>query len=149
MSWQAEPTGEASSDPETTDAVVLAPARPVIVEVAAAILIIGGAFGLLAKLFDPLVPASALGFDPVLLIAITLDVLALVSGVLLRTGRTWIVAANVAAVLAFLHLVTVTVAGIAFATAYLAVVAACFLSRGWIEAMKDWRIARFEARLSR
>lgn len=149
MTWRAESTGEDASDLDTTTSVVPAPSRPLLVDFGAAILIIGGAFGLLAKLFDPLVPASALGFDPVLIIATTLDVLAIVAGVLLRTGRTWIVAANVAAVLAFLHLVTVSVAGIAFATAYLAVVAACFLSRGWIEAMRDWRIARFEARLSR
>lgn len=149
MTWRADSTGEASSDPDTTEAVGSAPARPLLVEFGAAILVIGGAFGLLAKLFDPLVPGAALAFDPVLILAIVLDVLAIAAGVLLRTGRTWIVAANLAAVLAFLHLVSQSVAGIAFAAAYLAVVAACFLVRDWFDAMKDWRIARFEARLTR
>ncbi len=35
------------------------------------------------------------------------------------------------------------------AMAYLVVVTACFVTRGWFEAMRDWRVATFEARLTR
>ena len=154
MSWQTDSTtGEPTSDIDATEHVGLpAPARPLTVVFGSAVLVVGGLFGVVQKVLNPLVaPAELAGvgvaFAYVLLLG--LDVLSIVAGVLLRRGQTWILAANVAAVYAFIHLAIVTLTGVIFSAIYLAVVVACFVARDWFEAMRAWRVARFEARLTR
>ena len=152
MSWPAGSGAEDGLDAEALDRAVPPPppARPLAVEFATAVVGIGGAFGLLEKLFNPLGSPTQLPLaDPLYLALLGLDVVAIVAAILLRRGTTWIVAANVAAIYAFLHVVIPTPTGIIFSAIYLAVVVACFLARDWFEAMRDWRVARFEARLSR
>jgi len=109
--------------------------RPVLVELGAAILIVGGAaqlllrVGALAQGFDvPALPA-ALGFG--------IDTLAIVVGLLLRAGIGWIVCLNVVAVLAFvdfreLVLSASPVAGLFLALDSLALVAIA-RHRDWFE----------------
>lgn len=151
MSWQTESaTGEDTADPDVADGVVPPPRRPLLVEFATAVLVVGGSFGVLQKVFTPLVAPTELGaIDPLFAFLFVLDVVSVVSGLVLRTGRSWIPAANVAAVYAFLHLATLTPTGVALTAVYLAVVVACFLSRAWFDGMRDWRVARFEARVTR
>jgi hypothetical protein len=76
--------------------------RPAAVELAAAILIIGGILGLIGAL------GGAAGLPPgtgaLLAVTIALDVSSIVVGALIRMGRLWIVAVNYVAVLAFLDL---------------------------------------------
>jgi hypothetical protein len=76
--------------------------RPAAVELAAAILIVGGILGLVGALGG----AAALpaGTGLLLAVTITLDVASIVVGVLIRTGRLWILAVNYVAVVGFLDL---------------------------------------------
>jgi hypothetical protein len=76
--------------------------RPALVELAAAILIVSGVLGMLGAVGG----ASFLPAGTELLFAasIALDVASVAVGVLVRTGRLWIVAVNYVAVLGFLDL---------------------------------------------
>ncbi|HZM73412.1 MAG TPA: hypothetical protein VFC71_08525 [Candidatus Polarisedimenticolia bacterium] len=148
MSWQADSaTGEATADVDVAAVAIPAPRRPLLVEFGTAVLVVGGAFGVLQKVFTPLIAATA--FDPLFAFLFALDAVSVIAGIVLRTGRSWIPAANVAAVYAFLHLATQTPTGVALTAVFLAVVVACFASREWFDAMRDWRVARFEARATR
>ena len=151
MSWQVDSTsGEITSDIDAAERVGSPPRRPLLVEFGTAILVVGGAFGVLEKVLIPSVaPVQPGSIDPVFALLLGLDLLSIVAGVTLRRGQTWVLGANVAAVYAFLHLAIPTPTGIVFSAVYLAVVTACFLSREWFEAMKAWRVAVIEARLSR
>lgn len=151
MSWQTGSTsGEETADPDVADRTTSAPQRPLPVEFATAVLGIGGAFGIVQKLLSPtILPTGLSAFDVLYVGLIVLDVVAVVAAVRIRQGRSWILAANVAAVYAFLHLATFALTGIVLSIVYLAVVAACYLSREWFDGMRDWRVARFEARPTR
>jgi hypothetical protein len=151
VSWQAGSTsGEETDDPDVTEGVTSAPRRPLTVEFGTAVLGIGGAFGIVQKLLAPaILPTGITGFDSLYVLLIVLDVIAVVAAIRLRQGSGWILAANVAAVYAFLHLATFALTGIVLSVVYLAVVAACYLSREWFDGMRDWRVARFEARTTR
>lgn len=153
MSRQIDAHGaDPEPDPDSLDTVSrpLAPRRPLLVEFTTAVLVVGGVFGFLQKVANPLVSApSPLALDPILIVALALDGLSIAAGVLVRSGRSWVVAANVAAVFAFLNLTLQNVQGVAFGALYLFVVAACFLSRDWFTAMANWRAAIVEARLRR
>lgn len=150
MSWQSESAaGEETSDVEVADGAVAPPRRPLVVEFGTAILVIGGAFGLMQKVLAPFIVTNELAIDPLLAFLFGLDVVSVVAGYLLRTGRSWVLAANVAAIYAFLHLATQTPTGVVLSAVYLGVVVACFLARDWFNAMRDWRVARLEARSTR
>ena len=89
-------------DGEPVDPEPLRPARPPVIELAAAILIVGGVLGLigLASAAGSL-PA---GIGPFIVMTILLDAGSIVVGLLVRVGRLWVVAINYAAVLGFLDL---------------------------------------------
>jgi hypothetical protein len=74
--------------------------RPAAVELAAAILIVGGILGLVGAFAG----AAALppGTGLLLLVTIALDAASIVVGLLIRTGRLWLVAVNYVAVVGFL-----------------------------------------------
>lgn len=82
-----------------TDATVMPPPerppRPILVEIAAAILVVGGLTSLIGALAAP-------GLVGVLFTA--LNVAMIVLGLLIRHGRAWVVAINVVAVALFLEL---------------------------------------------
>jgi hypothetical protein len=151
VSWQTGSTsGEETSDPDVADRTTSAPQRPSPVEFASAVLGIGGAFGIVQKVLSPtILPTGLSAFDVLYVGLIVLDVVAVVAALRLRQGSSWVLAANVAALYAFLHLATFAPTGIVLSAVYLAVVVACYLSRDWFDAMRDWRVARFEARATR
>jgi hypothetical protein len=72
------------------------------VELAAAILIVGGIFNLIGAVLGAF--SSAATTDPFLWLTSALNVTSLVLGVLTRSGRAWLVTLNYAAVLGFLDL---------------------------------------------
>jgi hypothetical protein len=115
------------------------PSRPAAVELAAAILIVGGAVGLIG-LF---VSASSLppGTEPFVGLTLLLDTGAIVVGLLIRLGRFWILAVNYAAVLGFIDLLGAGGSPLALmlGIADIAVVVILFLHRPWFDAMRQRR----------
>ena len=103
------------------------PARPILVELAAAILIVGGLTSLIGSLAAP----GLLGIA-----FVALNVVMVVLGVLIRRARAWVVAVNVVVVALFLE---VTALPSAFAIVFIildAIVLAALIShRAWF----DWR----------
>jgi hypothetical protein len=78
------------------------PARPAAVELAAALLIVGGAISAIAAVSN--VSSLPPGVEPILALTVALAIGSIVVGVLVRLGRVWLVAVNYAAVLGFLDL---------------------------------------------
>jgi len=109
------------------------PPRPALVELSAAILIIGGAVDLATGIS----PFQAGGF-PLGTLFLALDVLTIVVGLLIRAGRGWILALNVTAIALFLEL-TALPSPIALLMALLdaLVMFTLFRHRAWFE----WRPA--------
>jgi hypothetical protein len=115
------------------------PSRPAVVELAAAILIVGGVIGLFGALTAaPRLPAGA---EPLLFLTIVLDVGAIVCGVLIRTGRAWVVAVNYVAVLAFLDLLAAASSPLALmiGVGNLAAVVIVLWHKSWFDAVGRWR----------
>ena len=140
MSRQVESlTTETGPDDEPERA---RPPRPPLVELAAAILIVGGTIGLVGALTAPTLPTGSEGF---LALTVALDVGSIVVGVLVRTGRLWIVDVNYVAVLGFLDLVSAAsgspIALVLGVTNVLAVVI-LVANKPWFDAMADWRAER-------
>ncbi len=103
------------------------PARPILVELAAAILIVGGLTSLVGSLAAP----GLLGIA-----FVGLNVAMVILGVLIRRGRAWLVAVNVAAVALFLEVTALPSAfAIVFAVLDGIVLAALLRHRAWF----DWR----------
>jgi hypothetical protein len=94
---------DADSRPLTDEEPTLVrPRRPALIELAAALLIVAGIFGLMGLLQpDPNQPA---GFEPLILLTVVINAGQIVVGVLIRAGRLWILAVNYVAVLGFLDL---------------------------------------------
>lgn len=103
------------------------PARPILVELAASILIVGGLTSLIGSLAAP----GLLG-----LAFVALNVVMIALGVLIRRARAWVVAVNVVVVALFLE---VTALPSAFAIVFIVldaiVLAALIRHRAWF----DWR----------
>ncbi len=122
---------------EPTDQTVLPeparPRRPVLIEIAAAILIIGALMS-----FVGTVGYQVGGGDvgPIGVLVLGLNLLTVVVGFLIRGGRAWVLAINVVAIALFLEL-TALPSGLAFILATLdsIVLFALFRHRGWF----DWR----------
>lgn len=103
------------------------PDRPVLVELAAAILIVGGLTSLIGSLAAP-------GIVAILLVA--LNVVMVVLGVLIRRGRAWLIAVNVVAVALFLEITALPSAfAIVFALLDAVVLVALIRYRAWF----DWQ----------
>jgi hypothetical protein len=129
-----DPDGEAPAPP---------PSRPARVELAAAILIVGGAVGLVGALLrdGSVGPASG---DPFLFLTLGLNVGSIVAGVLVRIGRLWIVVVNYVAVLGFLDLLAAGTSPLALmlGLADLLVVVILFLDKGWFDEVRTKRSRR-------
>lgn len=103
------------------------PDRPVLVELSAAILIVGGLTSLIGSLAAP-------GIVAILLVG--LNVAMVILGVLIRRGRAWLIAVNVVAVALFLELTALPSAfAIVFALLDAIVLIALLRHRAWF----DWR----------
>lgn len=114
--------GDQSIVPPTTR-----PARPILVELAAAILIVGGLTSLIGSLAAP-------GILAILLVGLNVGMVVL--GVLIRRGQAWLIAVNVVAVALFLELTALPSAfAIVFAVLDAVVLVALIRHRAWF----DWR----------
>jgi hypothetical protein len=115
------------------------PARPGAVELAAALLIVGGALGVVGFFVGG--GSTLSGLEAVSLVTLGLNLAQIVVGLLLRVGRLWLVAVNYVAVLAFLDLLASGVSPLALmlAAAEILVVVILFAQRPWFEAMRAWR----------
>jgi hypothetical protein len=78
------------------------PARPIAIELAAALLIAGGAVNVIGDMSS--IPSLPPGTEPLFFLTIALAIGSIVVGLLIRLGRAWVVAVNLAAVLGFLDL---------------------------------------------
>lgn len=108
--------------------------RPVLVELASAILVVGGAINLLLSV-DVLMRLAQQGTDilPLTGITIALSTLVLALGLGVRFGRLWLVTVNIVAVLGFLELLSQTPIGTLFGVLDVFVVLALVRERPWFE----------------
>lgn len=120
-----------------------APPRPVLVEVASAIMIVGGALNLLLSV-EVLVRLAqeGTGIGELTVITIALATLTLALGLAVRYARGWLVTVNVVAVIGFVELLSQTPVGLLFGILDVLVVLALVRERPWFEASA---LARAEA----
>jgi hypothetical protein len=112
-----------------------------LIETAAAIFVVGGAIGLIQTVFVDLAAVDlSAGLPPTVILGIVLDGLSVAVGLLIRSGRSWVLSLNVAAVYAFLYLSSLpNPVGLAFGLADLFVVGILVYRRAWFDAMAAWR----------
>lgn len=110
-------------------------------EAAAAILLVGGVLGIAETVIagaDRIGGTEGLPADVV--VGFALNGIAIAAGVLLRTGRSWAICLNVAAIYAFLYLSSFpNPLGIVLGAADLYVVGVLVYQRRWFDAMAAWR----------
>jgi hypothetical protein len=117
----------------------LRPERPGPVELAAAILIVGGALGMLSGLASL---AQAPGTSPTLaLVTVVLNLFQVALGLFVRHGRLWLLTVNYAAVVGFLDLLagTASVTSLILGLGEVVVVIVLLASKPWFDAMRRWR----------
>ena len=122
------------------------PARPAVVELAAAILIVSGVLcivGALGAASD--LPA---GTEVILVVTAMLNIGSLIIGVLVRTGRAWLVAVNYVTVLGFLDFTGAPTSGLALllGIADVIVVVILLMQKPWFDAMRTARRRAKETR---
>lgn len=115
------------------------PARPGTIELAAALLIVGGILGVVG-FFAASAPEPA-GLVAASLLTLLLNLAQIAVGLMLRIGRLWLLAVNYVAVLAFLDLLAsgASPLSLMLAVAEIVVVAILFAKRPWFDAMRAWR----------
>lgn len=107
------------------------PRRPVIIELASAILIVGGITSILGAAGWAISGGQT---GPVGVLVMLLDILTIVVGVLIRSGRAWVVAINVVAIALFLELTALPSAfAIVFVVLDSIVLYALFRHRTWFD----------------
>ena len=123
------------SDPKPVDR-----RRPVLIELASALLVVGGAVDLLLSIQVLLILAQR-GESIGVLAAITiaLATASLAMGIAIRFGRLWLVTINVAAVLGFLELLSATPVGIVFGAIDVFIVIALTREKPWFDWLADRR----------
>jgi uncharacterized membrane protein len=124
-------------------AVELPPApRPAPIELAAAILIVGGVLGVVGAVAAA--PGLPPGTEAVLALTVVLDIGSVVIGLLIRMARAWVVAVNYVAVLGFLDLMAAGGSGLALilGVADVFVVVLLFVHKPWFDARRRHRDAR-------
>jgi hypothetical protein len=103
------------------------PRRPILIEVASAILIVGGLTGFAGVL-------SVTG--PLQVLVLTINLLTIVVGILIRAGRGWVLAINVVVIAIFLEITALgTTFGIVFLALDSIVLFALLRHRPWF----DWQ----------
>lgn len=124
------------------------PPRPPAVELAAALLIVGGAISVLGALCS--VSSLPAGTELILALTIALAVGSIVVGLLVRLGRLWLVAVNLATVLGFLDLLGAGASPVALmlGLADIVVVVILFRHKPWFDELRGRRSAHESARIS-
>jgi hypothetical protein len=117
--------------------------RPVLVEAASAILVVGGAVNLLLSV-DVLIKLAQGGTEIAVLtlITIALATLNLALGLAIRFGRGWLVTLNVVAVFGFLELLSATPVGLFFGALDVLVVLGLAREKPWFDWMAAERAAQ-------
>lgn len=115
------------------------PRRPVLVEVAAAILIVGSVTDVLIS-FESVATAPTPLARFLAAASVSLGLLLAILGYLLRSGRAWLVTINVVAVAAFLELQSLTFVGILSAIFDMVVVGILLREHAWFQwrPPEDW-----------
>jgi len=120
--------------------------RPVMIEAAAAILIVVGVAGaaaqVLALVDGTAVPAT--GGEPLLFIQYALIVLTIAAGLLVRAGRAWLLCVGVVVVILFLDLAAIpsgNVLAFVFAALDLVVLVSLLRHRSWFAGRAPTRVA--------
>ena len=130
---QAGQDGPASGDQEA-GAARRAWRRPVLVELASALLVVGAVLNLVLSL-DVLMRlaerSESIAAHTVTTIALAIATLGL--GVAIRYGRGWLLAVNLVAVLGFLELISGSIVGLLFGALDVFVVLALIRERPWFE----------------
>lgn len=133
MTMETEPT-----DPVVQPAaeVDLRPARPGAVELAAAILIVSGVLGLIGTIGA--LSGLPAGTEIVVAITAALNLGSIGIGLLVRSGRAWLLAVNYVAVLGFLDLTAGAGSGLALmlGLADVLVVVILLLHKPWFDAIR-------------
>jgi hypothetical protein len=129
-------TPEQAAD-STIEPVPARPPRPAIIEFSAAILVVGGLFALFGTLAGVVSQGAESQIPPVFVVLfVVLDVLTVAVGLLIRMGRSWVLAINVVAISLFLDLTALpSPVAVLFATMDAFVFFALFRHRWWF----DWR----------
>ncbi len=111
------------------------PPRPAAVELAAALLIVGGVINLIGGLSS--IPSLPPGVEPLFALTIALAIGSIVVGLLVRLGRFWLVAVNLAAVLGFLDLLGAGASPLSLmlGLADIVVVVILFRHKPWFDAL--------------
>jgi len=108
------------------------PARPALVELASAILVVNGAISILSSIDVVMRLAEAgPGVEPLAMLTLAIGVGSVILGLLMRFGRAWLVTLNVIAIAAFLELTSGAIVGLLFGGLDLFVVAVLLLERPW------------------
>lgn len=143
MTVATEPSND---DLEAEADADLRPDRPPAIELAAAILIVGGVLGMVGT--AGAVPGLPAGTELLVVITAALNLGSIIIGVLVRFGRAWLLAVNYVAVLGFLDLVAGAGSGLALllGIADVVVVAILFLNKPWFDAMRRMRQRRASER---
>jgi len=129
-------TGSRSSGTAAASATPAAarPPRPILVELAGAILVVGGIISLLTSI-EVVFAMDQQGqpLDAFSVISLAIGLGFIVLGILTRYGRAWLVTVNVVAVVAFLELISATIVGLFFGALDVIVVLALFYERPWFQ----------------
>jgi hypothetical protein len=108
------------------------PSRPVLVELASAILVVGGLMSVLSSLDVAMhLAEQTSGVEPLAALTIAIGLAAVVLGILVRLGRAWLVAINVVAVAGFLELTSGSIVGLLFGGLDVFVVLVLMIERPW------------------
>ena len=112
------------------------PSRPIAVELAAALLIVGGVINLIGGASS--IPSIPPGTEPLFAVTIALALGSIIVGLLVRLGRIWLVAVNLAAVLGFLDLLGAGTSPLSLmlGIADILVVVILFRHKPWFDALQ-------------
>jgi hypothetical protein len=106
--------------------------RPVLLELATAMLIVAGALSVLTSIEAVAQMADRGTVEPsVALLSVATGLASVVLGLLLRTGRAWLVGINLAAIAGFLELSSGNVVGLLYGLLDVFVVVALVATREW------------------
>ena len=120
------------------------PSRPLGVELAAALLIVGGVINLIGGISS--IPGLPAGAVPLFAVTVALAIGSIVIGLLVRLGRAWLVAVNLAAVLGFLDLLAAggSPLSLMLGLSDILVVVILFRDKSWFDALRLPRTAADE-----